>query len=572
VAAAAFTWILAAGGARLRTLARLPLGSDLKAPVDFLVGAWVFATAAFLAGWAGWFRAPVLFVFLGILAAVGEWRRPGWRFRTLLPTAMSAAILLPIAIAPPFFYDALVYHLALPWQALQEGRLAAHSEDFFSAFPPLAQMLFAAPIAAGLLRVPALVQMASFILAGGATTALALRLGAPRFAALCAGALLPLLPAVVLVAGLPAAEGFAIGAAIAALALCLGPESRRAPIASAGLAGLITGIGTAARLQGLPWSLIVLALVTLGPAPRLRRAAGAALGWAAGSLPWWLKNLLLLRDPFAPIGWRRPGIETLWRDSGGQIYLAAGPADALRALGATLKPHTAYALPLLLAALLAMSGERPRRRVLAGLAAGAGLVAWAATGSLPRFLAPTLAVLLALAAAAARAGVGRWAGGLALGAAGVLGLVFTLRMLQAVGWWTLALCAGLADLPPIVVNTPLPAFAAAEALPADARVLFVGEARGFAFPRRAVVPSQHDVSPLRDPIETLATAAAARDRLVADGFTHLLVNRAELLRLSRDYPVLPWSTGAGQARFQALLVQCGVPVVKVGETAIFALR
>src|SRR5439155_24167918 len=109
VAAAAFTWILAAGGARLRTLARLPLGSDLKAPVDFLVGAWVFATAAVPAGWAGWFRAPGLCVFLGILAAVGEWRRPGWRFRTLLPTAMSAAILLPIAIAPPFFYDALVY-------------------------------------------------------------------------------------------------------------------------------------------------------------------------------------------------------------------------------------------------------------------------------------------------------------------------------------------------------------------------------------------------------------------------------------------------------------------------------
>jgi hypothetical protein len=108
-------------------------------------------------------------------------------------------------------------------------------------------------------------------------------------------------------------------------------------------------------------------------------------------------------------------------------------------------------------------------------------------------------------------------------------------------------------------------------LPASSRTLFVAEARAYRFPRRVVIPSQHDPSPLRAIVESTSDPRAIADRLRADGITHLLINRAEMRRLAAGYPVLPWKTPEGQGRFQALIEACGPPIGKSGETALFAL-
>ncbi len=86
-----------------------------------------------------------------------------------------------------------------------------------------------------------------------------------------------------------------------------------------------------------------------------------------------------------------------------------------------------------------------------------------------------------------------------------------------------------------------------------------------------MTPSPYDASPLRGPLEDLASAAAVRDWLVRHGYTHLLVNRREMARMASDYPVVPWKSPGGRRRFQELLNLTAPPVVLVGEVGIFAL-
>ncbi len=566
--AGALALVLMAAGARLRSLLATPLAPRLRLPVDLVLGGWAFAVLALLAGvarlWSAWSLAGVAV----LLAATGRYRGAGWRWGPALPAAAAGALLLPFALAPPFFYDALVYHLGLPWQALREGGLRPHPEDVFSAFPPLAQLLNAPLLALGLDAAPALLHWLAFVAAGAALVALARALGAPRWGAVLAGGALPLLPCLTPVPGLPAAEAWCVAATVAAFALL---ARDRLPPGSAALVGVLAGVAAAARLQGLAWGLVIVAAL----AARTRRArpvAAAAAGWVAGAAPWWLKNLVLLGEPFAPLGWRREGLETLWRDAGSALHLGGGAAALLQATRIALAPHAAYLAPLLLAAVFAVAVRAlPRHRVVAA-GALAGAVAWTLTGNLPRFLAVAAALLLALAASAAgRTPAGTWAAALALGATTALGLAMALA--EAVRWRATAAAAGEASAvrAEMVVDDPFPAFAAASALPARARVLFVGEPRGLAFPRAFLAPSQHDVSPLRPVLEAAASAREAGERLRRQGITHVLVNWGELARLAPAYPVAPWRDATGRQRWSAFVASLGAPVVDAKGVQVFAL-
>ena len=593
-------------GRRLRLLLRVPLAPSLRTPGDLLTGAWLWSLGLLALGLAGLFRNSVLLALLLVaaMACFLPWRRDKRSslppLADLLSVGLPAAVLLPIALGPPFFYDALVYHLGLPWQALKDGAIAAHPEDLFSTFPPLAQLIYAQPVSIGSDQVPALLHFGSFLAAGLAVMALARRLGAIDWRSRLAGASVPLLPAVVLVPALPAAEGWLLAAVVTALALAVGPEARHrrpARLATPFFAMLLAGIAVSARLQGLAWSAII-AVVLL---PRVlrsgqRRGWGVVwqlgiglLGWGSGNALWRLKNLLLLHDPLAPLMWHREGIETLFRDSGAQMLTAtAGVGGFLAALESALRPHLGYLLPLALASLLAVLGRgaaigdaaaasadataRTRCRLIL-VAALLGLAAWSATGTLPRVLAPTLALLLALTAAVAGDAF-RTSAAVASGCiVFLLGFAFTVRdpVLRQASRLLFEPEALTLQGSPFIINNPFAAFGAGEMLSASSRTLFVAEARAYRFPRRVVIPSQHDPSPLRAIVESTSDPQAIADRLRAGGITHLLINRAEMRRLAASYPVLPWKTPEGQARFQALIEKCGPPIGKAGETAIFAL-
>lgn len=563
-ATVALTLVALALGARLRAVLRAPVPPGLRLAADLALGCWGLGSAWLALGLAGALTPPWLTV--PVLAAVllGRWRELPARTAALIPAALGAAVLLPIACAPPFFYDALVYHLALPWQALREGRLGPHPESVFAAFPPLAQGLYLPLLAIPAERGPALLHLVVSAVGAAATAALARRLGAPRWAAaLTAGAVL-LLPGHALVAGLPAAEGFLLLPVVTALALALGSGRGTAP-----LVGLLLGAATAARLQALPWSLGIAALALLRSRHRLGDGWRWVAAWLVGSAPWWLKNALLLGDPLAPLGWRRPGMETLWRDAdsllGSGTTWAVLPARALHAL----TPLASTLLPLALAALLALLRDRRGDRRWVAAAVAGGTVAWLITGTLPRFLLPASACLVALAAAAARRF--RVAAALSCAAAAVVGLVFSASEVARLGGPRQLLGAGPGERRDLVVNDPLPAYTEARVLPPDSRTLFVGEPRGYGFPRRFVAPSQHDVSPLRPLLEGSVPIAAVLARLAGQGITHLLVNDGELARLAAAYPVAPATSVAGRRRWRELLEALGPPVVATGGVRVWPL-
>jgi len=192
-------------------------------------------------------------------------------------------------------------------------------------------------------------------------------------------------------------------------------------------------------------------------------------------------------------------------------------------------------------------------------------------GLIARYLAPVLALLLALAAAASVTRLGRLAAGLALATTAALGLAVTVRHVQRVGGPALLTAPAEAVERRLIVNDPLPGFHAAGSLPAGARVLFVGEPRGHRFPRAFVAPSYYDACLLRDPVETLPSAEAVRGWLEAGRFTHLLINRGELARLAAGYPVEPWRSEAGRQRWSGLLRLLGAPVIAVDGVEIYAI-
>jgi hypothetical protein len=567
VAAATIAAILAAG-CRLRLWIRVAVEPGLRFPVDWALGSLLIAGTVAVLGvlrlWSPWTLCGVVAAGL----ALARWRRPGYRWSVLVPGALGGVLTFPIALAPPFFYDALVYHLGLPWQGLLEHGLRPHPENVFAAFPPLAQLLYAPALAVGVERAPALLHWTSFVVAAAAVGLLARHLGAPRWASFMAAACVPLLPCIVLVPGLPAAEGWLVSGTVLAAALVVRARWSRG---TGVLVGLMLGLASAARLQGIPWAGILLACVFLRTRSA-RRTLYSAVGWLCGSIVWWGKNLVLLHNPTAPVFFSREGIETLWRDSGSAMHATRSAAGFAQATMAALAPHVSYLAPLALAALIPVLARRcGRQRLIAG-ATVAGLLAWAATGNLPRFLAAVAALGLALAASAAsQSAAGRWAAALGLGATAALGLAVSAAQLHR--WGGMSLPLGLPGelRAQLVVDDPYPAFAAARALPAGAHVLFVGEPRGFLFPRRFVAPSQHDVSPLRSILESSRGPAAAAAALRRRGFTHLLVNWGELARLTPSYPVAPWRDPAGLRRWNTFIAALGPPQVAAGVVQVFVL-
>ncbi len=223
--------ILLALGERVRRLLRLPVPPGVRPAVAFAFGSWLLGVAVLAAGLAGGFHPVPLLLLTSLAAVVGRFRALPSLARRLRNPAIAALPLLPVAVAPPFFYDSWVYHLGLPWQALQDHALRAHPGDLFSTFPPLAQLIYAVPLSAGALRAPGLIHLVGYLTGSAAVSSIARRLGAGRSASILAGAAVLYLPGARLVPALPAAEAWSLSAITAsvALALCGRPALAQAP-------------------------------------------------------------------------------------------------------------------------------------------------------------------------------------------------------------------------------------------------------------------------------------------------------------------------------------------------------
>jgi len=560
--------IALATGARLRVCARWSVPGSLRLPIDFLVGWWSLAFVALLVGLLGGLHGWLLLGILMAAALSARWRDNGWEWRAVLPLLLPATLLLPLAASPPFlFYDALVYHLGLPWQALIDHRFLPHPETVFSTFPPFVQCVALFPLSFGFGRVPALLHLLVFVAAGVSLGELARRLGAPAWASSLASACLLLLPAHALVPALPAAEGWAVAPLLASAAL-ITAGSTGSPL----LVGLLVGMAASSRVQAFPWVFMITAFAWFTArwkiADMLRNVGALALG----SSPWWLKNLVLLGQPFLPFGWEGEGVRQALADSGTRLMTSGIGTRLIWDILSSLFAHSAYLGPLILALLFGVLTIRERAyRVMAGITC-AGILLWQCMSSLSRYSVYAMAFLLALAAASGRRSASRHVPAISLGCALLMGLVSNLVELSRIDVLQLA----VGSLAPCersgLVNSPLAAFDAARSrVPRSSRVLFVGEMRGFACPSSFVSPSPYDRPIVCDALERTASASAARVWLLDRGYTHLLVNWGELRRLSVGRVVLPWRTAEGQKRWRELVTQLGPPIVSENRVDIMAL-
>lgn len=538
---------------------RVPLFPGLKLPFDFMLGAGAVSFLLLLLGLCDLYR-PWVFALLGfLLLAFGSWRKNGWRWGNLFPAAISSLLLVPLALAQPFFYDALVYHLALPWQALLEGGWHAHPESIYAAGPPLAQLTALPFLVTKLPRGYALFHLLSFVASGAALFTICRLLGGKKLA-LLASFCLPLMPLYVLVPALPAAEGWAV----LSLTVGVGLLFRRCHLV---WAGLLAGLAVAARLQALPLAAGVVLLGALRPQPWKQRLQ-LLFAFLLGSSLWWAKNWLLLGKPFLPFG--GSAFSALSRDAAQVSAQGLDFYGVIRASASALAPHAPYLLPLVVAALGAVCLAPSRRVLTVASLAAVGLVSWPFVGLLTRFLAAASPLWLALPTVA-RTKISRLASGLALGVSAIFGLVVNGQELLRWGGFSL-MGPAVSIEERLVVNNPLPAFRKAGALPENARVLFVGEPRGFLFPRRFVAPSVFDEHPLVALMETAKTPEEAVLSLRNSGFSHLLVNWGELHRLVPGYPCAPWRTPAGRANFIKLVQALEPPVLAAGPVAIYAFE
>jgi hypothetical protein len=522
-----------------------------------LLGLFIAALAVPLTEWPR-FAEDVAALFAG--------SRRSDRIATACVLAGAAVVPLGIALCPPFAKDALVYHLAVPKLYLQAGGLRYVAGNIYANFPMGEEMLYLAPMALGLDRVPALIHLTYSLFASALVFRLAGRFTTSTLA-LVPAALFAWTPTVMVSAGWPyvdLAVVYAVLAFFVAWFRFRETGARRVLIA----AGALAGSAFAAKYTG-GFVVLLGGVLLLLHARRTKQKTGAAAGdlivyGAAAAVlvvPWLVKNVAYTGNPLYPFAFG------LFGGRDWDAYQAATFAEFLKNFGMGRAPLDLLLLPvhlafnaewegrrfdgkigvLPLAALIAFIALAIRTRsrdgiwrdsawrdvVLSWLAYG---VFWTFTTQQVRFFLPVLALFcVALAGVFPKADDGpgvRVAAWAAVAAIAIGGLVPTASALGGIKPWRY-LVGEETKSEFLDRNYGLhPAIRYANAnLPAEARVLLlqVGD-RGYYLEREYYSDSVVEVAYLDRAIRASRTPIELRDRLVDDGFTHVLLNEKYVAR------------------------------------------
>ena len=484
-------------------------------------------------------------------------------------------------LAPPYFYDALVYHLGLPWSWLVNGSFSTIPHQLFSHFPLAGQTVFLLPVALGVPEAAAGLHWMTFVVALGALARVAGNLGAGRWRWLAPVLILGCWHAV-WIAGVAAVDHLVVLGVVVGLQH-LTEVRGEGSLDRLGL-GMAWGLALAAKYPAaLPVAVVATAALALGRRRRLAVLASGALAVVFSSF-WWLRNLLTTGNPLFPLLWGLLG-GTGWSlrdESRYQAVVREGiqGGSALGGLTHLIAPPVGLgwwfllALPLAFSAVLRRDGHG-RALHMVGLATALGLVGWLATSQTTRFALPLAALLAALAAVglaslerrtavvvAACLALGVTHGVLTLGGflAGTLGLDRLLAGRVSAEAWRHQ----------VTLDDPLPAFRACDGLlPGGSRVLVVGEGRSWGCPRPHHVSSPYDLQFVQEVVETAADETDVAGRLRRAGWTHLLISWSELSRLGGpDYQLLRFADPQATERWQAFVTGCTTRLWREGGSEI----
>ena len=541
---------------------------------------WLVAVTAQLVG-------PAVAAVVGSLVVLAAFAAWGYRERhAARPWLLGGAAVLagaPLYLCPPVFYDALVYHLGLPWSWLINASFDPIEHHVFSHFPIAGQAVFLIPVGWGLPEAAAGLHWICLAVTVAVCVHLARRLGAGGWSVLA-----PLLLAgcwhLLWIAGQPAVDLLVTLAVLAAVeALNAEPEPRWLDV------GLACGLAAATKYPAaVPVAAVMLAALLFFPGRWRRLGVTVAITGAAASFAP-VRNLITTGNPVYPLLWPLFG-GSGWsaRDDArwaslvheGVGGLASLPSGLLR----LVRPPDGLGWWAVAAAVLAIAavlpaGEAARSRRLVAATAALGLGGWLVSSQTTRYAFP-MAALIAVLAAVGASRVNRRAGfaiAVVVAATVALGLAdlgrFTLGRLQIQRIWT-GQSTPAEWRHQVTVNDPLPAYRAAEAgLHGSARLVVVGDGRSWGCRVPHHVSSSYDLQLVQAWVEAAATADEVARAAAAEGFSHLLINWGELERLGgRDFQVLRWRSAADEQRWEVFLRQWTVPLASVPPCELRAIR
>ncbi|MEK7476227.1 MAG: hypothetical protein AAB152_11430 [Candidatus Coatesbacteria bacterium] len=571
--------------------------------IALLLGLGLFAFASYGAGTLGFYSAGSHAVLLGLGAvlALRAWRRG----RVALPSRPSApvspwvrwgigaAVLCQIGalasgFTPCHISDEGIYHLGYPQWYLQMGRAVAWPHNFFEFNPQVASMLYGPPLAFGLVfGVKWIHWVGGLLAAAGVWCLLHDAKPALRRAAVLLFLTIPTLWGF---AGRGFNDGFLLAYATGALVAVRRASSRpgRGGVGWAWVAGAFVGIAAGMKYNGL----FLWVLLWSGLTPR--RMVAASVAATAVVSPWFLKSWIVTGNPVFPYGAHLLGgldwdAHLAWRLAKEQMQgdftiwqrLAALPVQLwnMPVLGSGGGPDSIPG-PLIGPVVgLALAGATGRE--LAVLAAFFIPVAFSVPGL--RFLFPLIPFALAIAA--------RRLSGAAPGprAARVVAAGFAfLLWVQAAGYFRVFW--GEFDHPlPVIFRqvsiaryldrrlTPAiyypPSYsrmlkAAAENVPPDARILFLGGYGGAYWIPRPVLFTALESRPLPIPVSReAADASRIRVKFRQYGITHVIVNRWENEIFYDFWRMWDWAPGYEASRWIQFWDRYAVSVWRYGKVS-----
>ncbi|MFA6433122.1 MAG: glycosyltransferase family 39 protein [Elusimicrobiales bacterium] len=500
-------------------------------------------------------------------------------------TILLLAMLLNLAgvLSPEIFYDSLVYHLAVPNFYVINHKMTPMPYNFYSDLPFTHGMLYAAAL---LLKDEILAKFINYwagILASAAVLAMGVRYFSWR--AGLWGALIFYTVAHAMIASWSAGTEalLTLFSTLAVYAVLNRSEEERGWL---WLAAVFSGLAMGVKYTGFFTALGVMAAYAYA---RRFRPASAVKELAAFTLiasllvgPWLVKNYIYTGNPVHPfaMGVFRPG------DSSDPQKLANFASQAAQLDGSGVgtwlaRPwkitmgrmaNSEYFSPLFifllpLAFLLAPSLRPLNRNGASGPpcppspAALRGLWlfflvvwgAWSVTSTMVRFLMPVYpAAGLIIAAYLFAPGHKALKTALktAVLAACLTGVYWSSAIFYSEGRWRPL--AGAVGKDEYLARTqpayPYSSYACLkyinEKLPPDAKVLFVGDERSFYMKKNFVVSSVYDKTALVEYAAVSKTGDELYERLKTDGFTHLLLNVAEGIRLGRGYNMFYFDAGS----------------------------
>ena len=491
---------------------------------------------------------------------------------------LSIFLLLNIltAAGPEFFYDCLVYHLALPRLYLLNHRIIPTPGMIYSGVPFGTEMLYGLGLMIKDESVAKMIHL-GFGLAVAALVYHWMRRRHGRPAALCAALLFYSLPMTAFGSWTAKTElALAFYTLLAALILLeavpLDEDRRRRPLLA--LAGVLLGfaVGTkynaALNLAVLPIPYI-LARRGRGSAPGgvMRDCATLWLCALAAASPWLVKNWSFYHNPVYPFFPSRfpraPGADVAgmiadtrprdWRQFtslSGVWSFFADPWDIRIRFADNAGMAATMALPWLFRA--RRQGQGFLLSTLLGL-----WICWGLYSTVPRYFFSAMPIFCLLAAGAIFAEpLGALRRGAILGLC-AYGLLFNLSA-EITAWYDvgagtvpLQLTSKAEYLSHARQGYPAPYYPGArfinERLPQDALVLFVGEARGYYCERRFLACSVFDRNPLLEAANACSGPEDLERRMRSLGVTHFLLNRANV----QGNDMVSRLTGPGKAALDA---------------------